>query len=82
MKANPHIKRVRIEGHTDETGTRELNMQLSEARANSVREHLIKKGVKPERLTAKGFGPDRPLVPGKDEVARAKNRRVEFIVDQ
>ncbi len=82
MKANKQIKRVRIEGHTDETGSRDRNIQLSKGRANSVRNHLIKRGVKPERVSAEGFGPDRPLVQGKDPDSLAKNRRVEFIVEQ
>jgi outer membrane protein OmpA-like peptidoglycan-associated protein len=82
MKANPQIKRVRVEGHTDETGTRERNLELSQSRAESVRNYLIKKRVKPERLSAKGYGPDRPIERGNDEAAHAKNRRVEFIVEQ
>jgi outer membrane protein OmpA-like peptidoglycan-associated protein len=82
MKANKHIKRVRVEGHTDETGSRQLNMQLSEERANSVRQYLVNKGVKGDRVSHRGYGPDRPLVKGTDEAAHAKNRRVEFIVEQ
>ncbi len=82
MKANPSIKRVRVEGHTDETGTHELNMQLSRERAASVRQYIVNRGVKPERLTAAGYGPDRPLVKGNDPDSLAKNRRVEFIVEQ
>ncbi|HVJ88320.1 MAG TPA: OmpA family protein [Labilithrix sp.] len=82
MKANKHIKRVRVEGHTDETGSRDLNKQLSEQRANVVRQYLVKKGVKGDRLSHRGYGPDRPLVKGNDEAAHAKNRRVEFIVEQ
>jgi outer membrane protein OmpA-like peptidoglycan-associated protein len=82
MKANPQIKRVRVEGHTDETGTHDLNMQLSRERAGSVRQYLINRGVKAERLSAAGYGPDRPLVKGTDPDSLAKNRRVEFIVEQ
>lgn len=82
MKANKQIKRVRVEGHTDETGSRDMNMQLSQARAQSVREYLIGKGVRSERLSAKGYGPDRPLIKGDSEEARTKNRRVEFVVEQ
>jgi OOP family OmpA-OmpF porin len=82
MKANKSIKRVRVEGHTDETGTRERNIQLSKERAASVREYLISRGVKPERLTSEGYGPDRPLAKGNDPESLAKNRRVEFIVQQ
>jgi OOP family OmpA-OmpF porin len=82
MKANPEIKRVRVEGHTDDTGPRDVNVRLSKQRAEAVRQHLVKKGVNPQRLTAEGYGPDRPLVKDTTEEARAKNRRVEFVVEQ
>jgi outer membrane protein OmpA-like peptidoglycan-associated protein len=82
MRANKSIKRVRVEGHTDETGTRERNIQLSKERAAVVREYLIGRGVKPERLTSEGYGPDRPLAKGNDPDSLAKNRRVEFVVQQ
>ncbi len=82
MKANPEIERMRVEGHTDETGTRELNMLLSQERAETVRAYLIQKGVSPGRLKAEGFGPDKPLVSGDDPESRAKNRRVEFVIDE
>jgi outer membrane protein OmpA-like peptidoglycan-associated protein len=82
MKANKDVKRVRVEGHTDETGTRERNIQLSKERAASVREYLIRRGVKPNRLTSEGYGPDRPLAKGTDPDSLAKNRRVEFVVEQ
>ncbi len=82
MKANKSIKRVRVEGHTDETGARDRNLQLSKERANSVREYLIARGVKPDRLTSEGYGETRPLTTGKDPESLAKNRRVAFIVEQ
>jgi outer membrane protein OmpA-like peptidoglycan-associated protein len=81
LKENPDIPRVRIEGHTDETGTRERNIELSKARANAVREYLIMRGVQPERLRAVGYGPDRPIATGSDPASLAKNRRVEFIFE-
>ncbi len=81
MKAHPEIKKIRVEGHTDETGTRELNLRLSQQRAQAVREYIVRKGVKPERLSAKGYGPDKPIAEGTSDEARAKNRRVEFIVE-
>lgn len=80
IKANPDLK-VRVEGHTDDTGPRETNVRLSEARATAVRQHLVQKGVSEQRLTSKGYGPDKPLIDETTPVARAKNRRVEFIVD-
>lgn len=82
MKANRRIKHVRVEGHTDETGSREMNQSLSESRAASVRDYLIAKGVKPERLVSKGYGEDRPIEKGDDADSLAENRRVEFIVEQ
>jgi outer membrane protein OmpA-like peptidoglycan-associated protein len=81
LKENPDIKKVRIEGHTDETGSRESNIELSKARANSVREYLIARGVRPERLRGEGYGSDRPLASGSDPASLAKNRRVEFIFE-
>jgi outer membrane protein OmpA-like peptidoglycan-associated protein len=59
-----------------------MNMRLSQERADSVRTYLIRKGVAKERITAKGYGPDKPDSDGKDPASLAKNRRVEFIVDQ
>lgn len=82
LKANPDIKRLRIEGHTDSRGSREMNMKLSQDRADSVRRFLIQKGIDKDRLTAKGFGPDQPLVEEKDNAAMQKNRRVEFIIER
>jgi len=82
MKAHKSIRRVRVEGHTDETGTRERNLELSKERAASVREYLISRGVKPERLVAEGYGETRPLTTAKDPASLAKNRRVAFIVEQ
>ncbi|MFN7134881.1 MAG: OmpA family protein, partial [Myxococcales bacterium] len=74
---NPFLT-VRIEGHTDETGGSELNQRLSEARAKSVRDHLVERGVAAARLSTQGFGSSRPLVKQSTEEARARNRRVQF----
>ncbi|MGB8330330.1 MAG: OmpA family protein [Polyangiales bacterium] len=82
MLAHPEIKLVRVEGHTDSTGSLKFNMRLSKQRADSVVRYLVKRGgVAKERLISEGFGPTRPLVPDaktKDELAQ--NRRVEFHV--
>lgn len=80
IKANPDLH-VRVEGHTDDTGPHETNMRLSESRAAAVRQHLISKGVSPQRLSFKGYGPDKPLINETTPAARAKNRRVEFVVE-
>jgi outer membrane protein OmpA-like peptidoglycan-associated protein len=81
MKANPQIEKIQVEGHTDDTGPREVNMRLSKERAKAVRGYLVDKGVSPQRLSSEGYGPDRPLVDGTNDDARARNRRVEFVVE-
>ncbi len=80
MKSNPQVKRVRIEGHTDDVGSAKKNQDLSQQRSESVRDYLIKKGVEGDRLQAVGYGDTRPLDKRKSAEARAKNRRVEFII--
>lgn len=80
MQTNPKLKKVEIQGHTDNTGTRERNLTLSDARANSVKQWLITAGVDSGRLVAKGYGQDRPLAPNVTAANRARNRRVQFII--
>ena len=70
---------VEVAGHTDSTGGRTLNTRLAQARAQSVKDYLVKKGVDASRLTAKGYGPDRPVATNKTPEGRAQNRRVELI---
>lgn len=82
IKANPHIRKVRVEGHTDSSGPSDVNQRLSENRAESVKKYLISKGVSPSRLESRGYGESRPKVKGDAPEASAKNRRVEFIVKQ
>lgn len=69
---------VEVQGHTDNTGNYEFNKELSDKRANAVRDYLIKQGVDFQRLTAVGYGPDAPIADNKTKAGRAKNRRVEF----
>ncbi len=66
-----------LTGHTDDIGSEEYNLELSRNRAKSVAQYLASKGIAQERLTAQGFGKQRPLTPLKDEEARMLNRRVE-----
>lgn len=74
--------RINIFGHTDDVGTDEYNQDLSEKRAQVVRDYLVEAGIDPEIVTTKGFGKSSPLVEGSSAEARAKNRRVEIgIVD-
>jgi outer membrane protein OmpA-like peptidoglycan-associated protein len=72
--------RVEIEGHTDDQGSDEYNLRLSDARAKAVVDYLLKKKVEKERLTWKGYGEGKPLVKNDSETNRAINRRVEFRV--
>jgi outer membrane protein OmpA-like peptidoglycan-associated protein len=80
MTERPGVKKVQIEGHTDSVGDPERNRVLSQARAESVMAYLVKKGIAPARLVAKGYGPDKPVGPNETEVGREANRRVEFII--
>jgi outer membrane protein OmpA-like peptidoglycan-associated protein len=82
LDATPTIRRVSIEGHTDDVGGADFNLDLSRRRAESVMRWLIENGIAPERLEAHGFGQTRPQVEGTSTRARAQNRRVEFrIID-
>ena len=76
---HPELEKVWIEGHTDERGSNLYNAELSQRRAESVREYLIKKGVAPQRLEARGMGRTLPVAPNTTEKGRAANRRVEFL---
>ena len=69
---------ISVSGHTDDVGTDEYNIKLSERRAQAVRDYLVKAGLSPEILSVTGLGKSRPLVPGTSDQARAKNRRVEL----
>ncbi len=78
LKEHPTLK-VEIAGHTDSNGSDALNMRLSDKRANSVRDYLIKKGgVEAERLKAVGYGETKPIDTNRTRAGRARNRRVEF----
>ncbi|OGG56151.1 MAG: peptidoglycan-associated lipoprotein [Candidatus Handelsmanbacteria bacterium RIFCSPLOWO2_12_FULL_64_10] len=79
MKSHPEFK-VTIEGHCDERGTVEYNLALGQRRAESARGFLAKMGVDFSKLTTISYGKERPLDPGHNEEAWAKNRRVAFVV--
>jgi outer membrane protein OmpA-like peptidoglycan-associated protein len=76
---NPTIK-VRIEGHTDSVGPDQRNLKLSGARAESVRTYLVRKGIDPARMEAKGFGEGVPIADNRTQEGRDQNRRVEFVI--
>jgi len=83
LVANPEILLLSIEGHTDNVGGDETNLLLSKQRAKSCLDYLVKKGIKPSRLTSDGFGKTKPLESNDTAEGRAKNRRTEFhIKDQ
>jgi peptidoglycan-associated lipoprotein len=76
LKASP--RSVRLEGHTDERGTREYNMALGERRANAVRDFLVLQGVSRNSIEVVSYGEERPIAMGSNEAAWAQNRRVEI----
>ncbi len=80
LQRNPNIRKVEIQGHTDNTGTREHNLQLSDARAHSVKAWLVGAGIDGGRLVPKGYGQDRPIAPNVTAANRTRNRRVQFII--
>jgi peptidoglycan-associated lipoprotein len=71
--------RVRLEGHTDERGSREYNIGLGERRAQTVRKALMLQGVSEGQITTVSYGEERPAAEGSDEAAYSKNRRVELV---
>jgi peptidoglycan-associated lipoprotein len=74
--------RLRLEGNTDERGSREYNIGLGERRAQTVRRAMLAKGVAEGQMTTVSYGEERPAVPGHDEDAYAQNRRVELVYAQ
>jgi peptidoglycan-associated lipoprotein len=74
--------RVRLEGHTDERGSREYNIGLGERRAQAVRRALLLQGATDAQLSTVSYGEERPAAAGSDEAAWAKNRRVEIVYTQ
>jgi outer membrane protein OmpA-like peptidoglycan-associated protein len=82
LNTHPEIKGVEVQGHTDNEGTPAYNLRLSESRAQAVVDTLVKLGVDPLRLEAKGYGDTKPLLPNTTESNRARNRRVQLMVKQ
>ena len=79
---NPRIRRVEVQGHTDGTGSPVHNQKLSEDCASAVVAWLTAHGVASERLSAKGYGDSKPLVPNVTELNKQRNRRVQFIITE
>jgi Mg-chelatase subunit ChlD len=79
MERYPKL-RLEIQGHTDNIGGEEFNLKLSDARAKSVMQELVKRGIEEKRLRGRGFGMSQPVAPNDSERNRALNRRTQFIV--
>jgi outer membrane protein OmpA-like peptidoglycan-associated protein len=75
--AHPEVK-VEVGGHSDADGSEAYNLKLSQRRANAVRDYLVKMGVPPAQLTAKGYGESQPIAPNTTPEGKAENRRVEL----
>jgi len=81
LKSYPSVK-VSLEGHTDTTGDAAANKALSEQRADTVKRMLVESGIAPDRVQAAGYGQERPMADNGTEAGRAKNRRLELVVQQ
>ncbi len=79
LKKNSGVTVV-IQGHCDERGTSEYNMALGDRRARSAKSYLVDLGIGRHRLTTISYGEERPLDPGRDQEAWAKNRRAQFLL--
>ena len=79
LQAQPG-RTVRIEGHTDNTGSDATNLRLSEARANAVRDALTARGVSPSRIVTQGMGEAQPVASNSNDAGRQQNRRVEIVI--
>jgi len=80
LQKNPNVKST-IEGHCDERGTLEYNLALGERRASSAKAFLVDLGIPASRLNTISYGEERPVDPGQNEAAWAKNRRGHFIIN-
>lgn len=81
LKANPE-KKVVVEGHTDDRGTRDYNLALGERRAVAVKNYLISRGVDADRIRVISYGKERPAVVGANEAAWSQNRRAVTVVKE
>ena len=81
LQKHPDVK-VIIEGHTDETGSKEYNLALGDRRAGAVKSFLIGEGIASVRLIAVSYGNEQPIDTANTEKARTKNRRVHFVVEE
>jgi OOP family OmpA-OmpF porin len=80
LQGNPSVH-VMVAGYTDSVGSDAYNQRLSERRAQTVARHLVENGVSESRLDVRGFGKKNPVADNGTEAGRAKNRRVEIVVE-
>jgi outer membrane protein OmpA-like peptidoglycan-associated protein len=80
MRTAAHIRKLRVEGHTDDSGNDAKNMKLSEGRAASVMKFLTDAGIEASRLESQGFGETAPITSNKTKAGREANRRVELMI--
>jgi large repetitive protein len=80
LEKHPEVRRLKVEGHTDNVGRRKYNVKLSNKRAGAVARYLIGKGINRSRLSWHGYGPDSPITTNDTEEGRGINRRVEFTI--
>lgn len=78
LKNDPNLQ-IRLEGNTDERGTREYNLALGERRANAVKAYLVAQGVSPSQIEVISYGEEKPVALGHNEAAWAQNRRVQIV---
>ena len=81
LKDNPKLK-FEAQGHTDSTGTEPVNLALSQARAETVKAYLVRQGVAPNRISAKGYGSSQPVADNTTAAGRARNRRMAFKIEE
>ena len=82
MKSNAQIHLVEIGGHTDDRGLAAQNLDLSQRRADAVKDYLVKQGVESGRLETHGYGQERPIASNATAEGREQNRRVEFKIEK
>ena len=81
LSEHAEIARVEIQGHTDDQGSADHNLDLSNRRAEAVRTWLVRAGIAPHRLAARGYGKNQPIATNATAAGRALNRRVQFVIE-
>jgi len=79
LNKNPQ-RRIKVAGHTDASGRKQINLELSRKRATAVTSYLIDRGVSRQQLFAQGYGSSQPIASNESDEGRARNRRIELIV--